>query len=293
MDILNLTVRTQTDLANELEVLLDDTANNRWSVAQHYSAINHGIMDWGRRVLVPYLYEISGGFVEGTLTYTLPAYMDGFIRPQQYMPVTPMYEPTGQEVDSVWNDVDFWNIYPSSSGGRNLVLNYDPMSVAARIIWYAPNSMVPITATLPVTSAEILAGATSVTLTTKPTIGKAGYIKIDAEWMSYAGVTEAATTLTLTNLVRGLFGTTAATHTVGSTVTWGVAVHRTDLYAQMQMRCLVYLMALKLNNAAPTERMNYRDQMLYYEQKAQDFWRGYSPMWQPRLKLMRQLATQF
>lgn len=293
MDTLALTVRSQTDLANELEILLDDTSNARWSVAQHYAAINHGLMDWGRRVLVPYLYTLPTGFTAGTSEYALPAYMDGFIRLQQLMPVAPMTEPTGEETDSVWVDVDFHNTYPTSTGGRNLRLNYDPMSVSARIIWYAPNSMVPLTATLPVTSAEIAGGATSVTLTTKPTIGKSGYIKIDAEWISYAGVTEAATTLTLTNLVGGLFGTTAATHSSGATVTWGVAVHRTDLFAQLQYRCLAFLMALKLNNIAPTERMNYRDQMLYYTQRADDMLRSVAPIWQPRVKLKRQLATQF
>jgi hypothetical protein len=223
----------------------------------------------------------------------LPNYMDGFIRVQQLMPVNPQWQPTGEEVDTVWTDVDFHSVDPTSSGGRNLRLNYDPKSVSGRILWYAPNSLVPLTATLPVTSAEISAGATSVTLTTKPTVGKAGYIKIDGEWMSYAGVTEAASTITLTNLVRGLFDTTAATHVITSTVTWGVAVHRTDLYTQLAYRCLSYLMLVKLNNAAPTERSNYEFQLRFMEQKASEFWAGYAPMWTPRLKLMRQVATIF
>jgi hypothetical protein len=63
----------------------------------------------------------------------------------------------------------------------------------------------------------LAADATTVPLNTLPaTLPSAGFVKVDSETISYAGVDPA--TNSLINCARGQNGTTAATHTVGSAV---------------------------------------------------------------------------
>lgn len=282
MTDLQVFVRSQTELQGEFEKSMNDVANSRWTVPNYYEGINSALLRWGRRVLVPYEYTITGGFVTDTYEYTLPDYMDSFIRVQQKR-VVGMADSNAR----VWEDVTAYEVYPTSTGGRTLRLEYNPFTTSARIIWYATNGPIPVSDPLPVVSAAALTNsATSVALKSAPMVGRSGYIKIDNEWMQYAGVTAGAT-ITLTNLVRGVQGTTAASHLEDASVAWGVAVHRMDLFEQMRYEMLSYLHLVKLNNAAPTERTIYMDQFRIYKQMADEYFRGFAPIWGPRLRLTR------
>lgn len=282
--------RTQSELNTFILAAANDASAARWTAAQVYSGINNALQEWDRKVIVPYLYTISGGFLSTTFEYTLPDYIDGRVTVQGQR--IELLNPGNASSDTVWQDFPAWRIYPNSTGGRTLRLDYRPSDVDARIIWHGRNGPIPISATLPVTNGALSSSSTSLTLTTKPVIARSGYIKVtysttEAEWMQYAGYTEAATTITLTNLVRGLFGTTAASKTSGATVEWGTAVHRLDLYQQLKNQVLTYLHLQYLTKASPVELSHHEKQASYYADMVERFWRRYAPPIQGRLRLRR------
>lgn len=263
-------LRTTAAILSELQGDFDDTGADKWTTTQVRRGINRALRRWAEKVRVPRLYTIPGGVVRGTVEYTLPDYIDGQFELQ-------IQQPTGAfgnlASGSVWRTITGWDIYPSATEGRVLLLDYSFGAADARLIFWQPNGPIPVVSTLPVTSAQIDSDDTSVTLTTKPEIARSGYLKIDAEWMTYAGVTEAATTLTLTNLVRGIAGTTAATHSGGATVDWGVAAHRLDLYNTMLPMVGEYLHGIYLDRASQTARSYHEFQKRLYMQQADEMMR--------------------
>ena len=272
---MSIILRSQTEILSQLETLLADTANDRWTHANIYAAMNMALDQWRGRVQVPMLYTISGGYVGGTHEYSLPDYIDGPITPQQKHYINDWYRFTGLSDDSlIWTDILEYTIEQTASGGRMIRFNYQPYEDAGRVLWWGHQGPVPTA--LPVTSATIDSDDTSVTLTTKPTIGKAGYIKIDSEWMQYSGVTEAASTLTLTNLLRAQNGTAAASHTGGATVTWGVAMDDPGLLRQLSDQARTHLMEMWLSNPSSRETAHYEKQMVFYQQRADAYWRRYT-----------------
>src|SRR5690606_15305630 len=88
---------------------------------------------------------------------------------------------------ATWQDIPGWELEPDGEGGNVLRLHAPPRTVEGRVLYYAPNSRVPIT--IPTTSAGINADDISVTLGSAVDVDDVGFIKIDAEWISYQGVT--------------------------------------------------------------------------------------------------------
>lgn len=264
-------IRTQTELATALADSLNDSANNRWTVATLYRAINEGLQVWGDRVTFPAVYNISGGFVPGTYEYTLPEYMQGRVY-VEFKQTIGTINRDGDDTDRDWARLNAWEVYPNTSGTRTLRLHFNPTTTPARVIWYGQNGPIPVTATLPVTNAEINSTDTSVVLTSKPTVAQAGYIKIDSEILFYAGTTEGASTLTLNNLVRPIMGTAAATHSSGSTVTWCVAVDNQRSYQQLMHECSAWLHMWYTNKASGDETERHVLQARYYKQLADEYW---------------------
>ena len=72
-------------------------------------------------------------------------------------------------------------------------------------------------------------------------------------------------------------GTTAATHVITSDVEWCVAVHRLDLYEQLIFEAIAYLQLIKLNDASQSERSHHESQLLFYQDRADRFWKRYKP----------------
>lgn len=278
-------LRTQTEVKTELEALL--TEAGIWTDAQRYRAINQTLSTWQGRVMVPYLYTLSTGWTEDEHDFVLPDYIDGPIDPQILRNLDWPFDVTLTEERSTWVDMEGYSLEANATGGQTLRLHWPAYASQGRILWWGHNGPVPTSATLPVTSAEISSSATSLTLTTKPTIGKSGYIKIDSEWMQYAGFTEAATTLTLTNLVRGVQGTTAASHVIGSTVTWGIAMDRGELLQQLYYQATANLWWIKAANPGAAQADHISGLYREAQQQAKMFWRGYVPTRQPRARTGR------
>jgi hypothetical protein len=105
--------------------------------------------------------------------------------------------------------------------------------------------------------------------------------------MQYAGVTEGASTLTLTNLVRGVNGTTAASHTAPATVYWGIAMDDNGLWRQLLDQARAHLMEYWLSNPSSREVGHYEKQMVFFQQRADAFWRRYTSGRQTKFRLSR------
>lgn len=277
---------TQADLYTRIRERTRDTANRRWSQKEVYNAINDGLTRWSNRVFVPFLYTVTGGFTLGDYDYTLPWYIsppvDVQIYRQHYVDGLPIQTNDGSM--STWVDFPAYRLEPDGSGGQVLRLEVVPYDTDARIVWWAQNGPVP--ATLATLNANISSTtATTCTFGSAPVIGPAGYVKIDDEWLAYAGYTQASSVTTLQNLVRGVNGTTAATHTSGATVYWGIAAHRPDLFNQMYHQAWANMHNLFLQDASPKEIEHHTFQLRFHQQMADEFWKNYVPNRTGRMRL--------
>lgn len=263
----------QSDIAGLILRAMNVTAGTRFTLAQTYLAMNNALMTMGERAAMPfqYLFDITNG----TREYTLPIYMDGPAITVQWKSRTwPWNVDLGAEDDSrVWDTILMWQIYPNATGTRTLRFHVDPPTTEGRILYHVTPYPIPTPSngTLPVTDAEISSSATSVVLTTKPIIGRNGYIKIGSEWMEYHGYTEASTKYTLTNLVRGIFGTTAATQTITSTVEWGLAFDNPMMYDILQHETIANLCSLYMLNPG-ADGSKYEDMWRREKQLAFEGW---------------------
>lgn len=281
-------LRTQVELLQDMRRRMRDPDGARWPDYEVYTGINDTLLTWQNRVTIPHLYTVSGGWVAGTVEYTLPAYMRGHIDPQvkRYSSYYPNVSGIGLEAET-WVDVQAFTVEPDGSGGQKLRFEFAPSTDDGRIIWWSHNGPVPLTA--PALNAQIDSDDTSLVLSSAVTdIDQAGYIKIDSEWLHYAGVTYGASTTTLSNLLRGVNSTTAATHDSSTAVYWGIGCHRSDLYGQLYNATRSFLHALFLTDAADAERTHHERQAMYYADVARGFWRSYVPNRKPKLRLGRE-----
>jgi hypothetical protein len=287
MDVRSVYLRTTADLEEDLAQRMNDWPDDTWTTSQKLQGLNASLNLWVPRVRVPFLYTISGGFVSGTYIYDLPDYIEGPID-VQFKALTGYYIGSQSSDDRRWEYVNAFDVDVSSDGGRELRLHYDVFNTDARIFWWGFNGPIPRTSSHPVTDGGVTIGATSLDIASQPVIGQAGYVKVDNEWMSYAGYDENTDgTLTLENLGRGQFNTTAAAHGSGDTVNWGIAAPRRDLYEQLMYEAAAYLHMLKLNDASQQERSHHTDQMLTYKQMADEFWNRYYSQRPARFRLSR------
>lgn len=278
----------QSELLALTRNIMRDTDGERWTSAEIITAINFGIQTWGRKVIIPHLYTISGGFLTNTFEYVLPSYVrEPFdvqvkISVDQFYNGMPIVSNTGL---STWVDMVGWDTEPNSSGTMTLRVAFPPGALDGRIIWWGQNGKLPSTA--PVLDVTITDTSTSLTITSNPSIGSAGYVKVGEEWIGYTGRTVGATKTTLLNLARGLADTTAASHTNGVSVYWGVGVLRQDLIDQLINQTIYRLHALYLTNASPQETEQHVFQARFYKQLADEFWRGYTTGHNPKMLLTK------
>lgn len=270
-------IRTQKQILDDLEALIRDTANGRFTELEIYLAVNQGLTRWADKVKVLYLYNLPGSYAAGTKEYTLPAYIRPPIFPEVHLP-SPYYEHAIESYSYEWRDLVGWDMQPNGAGA-NVLTVYNPRSEAGRVWFYAPNSRVPTTNPLPTTSGSTSDTATSMTLGSAVDIDDVGTVKVGAEYLSYAGVTRNAATTVLNNLVRGLYGSSPATHDSASTVTWCVAADRLSLYDQLHNQARAVLAAMPQFNASTHERAIYQQLLQYFQQQADAYWQTYS---QPR-----------
>ncbi len=280
-------LRTQTEIVANLKGTMRDSEQNRWTTVEIYQGINHAIDRWGERVKVPFLYSIVDGWQSNLYEYALPWYVTPPLEVQQRrysgLNVGSLQIDLDQGA-STWIDVTSWDVEPDGLGGYKLRLGTLPYNVDGRIIWWAKQGRIP-TSVLTLESAVGTTTATSLTITGTPTIGNAGFIKIDDELIAYAGYTQAGGITTLLNLLRGVNGSTAATHLDNAPVNWCIAVHRPDLYVQLEDQTAAYLYGLFLTDASPQEIQHHTFQMRYRQQMADEFWKRYTPLRQTKMRL--------
>lgn len=271
-----------------------ESAADRWTDAQIYAAISLALQSWQGRVRTPYLYTIPDGWVSGTYEYTLPDYIEAkTVQPQARVSPFDWIDGFVVEGRETWTDILAFDVEPASTGGSVLRLHYsNPRSSVVgasdegRVLWWGAPGPVP-TAT-PTLSAGIDADDTSMTIASKPIIGRVGYTKIGTEWIQYSGYTEGATTLTLTNLVRGLNGTTAASHSTSDSAVWGVSLETMALATHLYNNTLMYLMQMYLMNPSSREAGQYEKLLVLLQSNVDKFWKGWKPSRPMRIRLSRQ-----
>lgn len=280
-------LRAQNTILDELEARLRDTSNARWTDAELYRAINDALLRWSGRVSIPYLYTLSGGWVSGTYEYSVPDYLGTRIQPQRRV-LSPYIDTTTNTTQYVWADVRGWDLDPDGSGGQNLRTQWNegtPGTTSdARILWWGENGPVPVT--IPTVQTEIDSDDTSLVLSAVVDVGQSGYVKVDAEWIQWSGYSDDGSNTTLTNLVRAVNGTTAATHTASTSVYVGVAMPELRLLEQLYHQAMANAYAYGLTDINETERDRYERNMGYYQQLAEEFWMRWTPT-PPRMRLTR------
>lgn len=275
----------QSDVLTNIRTLLSEPTAERWSDPQIYACMNMAITGWQGRVRVPYAYAIPGGWVDGNYEYTLPDYVDTrTVQPQNRV----SYDEWPELTEETWADVLAFNVDPNNT--LRLYWSLPESDIygatnAGRVLWWGQPGPVPTS--LATLSSSITDTDTSLTISTKPIIGRVGYIKVNSEWLQYSGYTESASTLTLTNLVRGLNGTTAVSHNSSDTVTWGVAMDTPALLNALYDATRMYLMDLWLMNTSSRETSQYEKQLVLFQDRVEKFWRGYAPARAPRMRLSR------
>lgn len=283
-------LQSQTELLVYYKQEMRDDQAARWTAKEYYNAINRALQAQASRgAWVPYIYSLTDGFATGTYEYALPWYVRAPMDVQQRITVflneygLPVYFSNDQP--STWVDAPAWELESDGAGGQRLRLGVNPLPVAARVIWWGENSRLP--QSVPTLSATITDTDTSLTIASKPTIGPAGFVKVEDEWISYNGYTVASSTTTLTNLIRGWNGTSAASHTSGVSVAWGVAEMREDLFFQLSSQVYANLHNLFLTNASPQETQNHIFQVRFYQQMADEYWSRFTPIRHPKMRLSR------
>lgn len=280
-------LRAQSTLLADIEARLRDTANARWTEVELYRALSDALTRWSGRVSVPFIYELSGGWVNGTSVYALPDYMSRKIQPQRKV-TTPYVNSGGASSMEMWADVLGWDVEPDGTGGQELRLQWNEGTEGAttegRILWWGEQGPLPTTPTTVQT--QITAASTSLILGGIVDVGQSGYVYVDKEWIQYAGYTDNGTYTTLTNLVRGINNTTAATHNSAVSVYVGVAMPHRQLQEQLLHQAMANAFAYGLIDVNETERDRYERNMGYYQQLADEFWMRWMPN-SPQIRLSR------
>jgi hypothetical protein len=246
-----------------------DPDNSRVTDEEIYTILNAGVAQWNTRVLVPYSYELT--WTANTKDYVLPTYIH-----------SRMIDPQYQDVRDEWKDLGVYQILPLP-GGESLLRMGGYRQDTGRIIWWGQNSISPLET--PTLLANIDTDDTSLTIDDNPTVNDVGTIKLDNEWIQYAGISESNGQLTLQNLTRGRFGSTAATHDLGATVYWGLVVHRADLFQQLEHYAIARLHELFLSDGSAHEQETHERQLNWHQGQADSFWRRYAPVRSPKFVL--------
>jgi hypothetical protein len=286
-------LRTQAEIRTLIKNRLRDPNSERWKltpVDEVYMAMNEAIVNWGPRVRTPFVYTLTSGLTPGTWDYSIPSYV---VQPmdvqQRYWPGMQDWGINISSVSEMWINVEGWTLSPDGDGTQTLHLGAYPYAEDARIVYWPMQSQVPVSTATTFLSTDISSSsATTLTLDAAVDVADNGYVKIDLEWMQYRGVTRNSDeTMTLNNLVRGIYNTTATTHSSQPTVYWGIAVHDPALYQQLLYQSLATLFSLHITAPSPTDTEHYMNQARMYLQLADEQWRKFIPMRQPKQRLSR------
>jgi hypothetical protein len=286
-------LRTREQLIADVEHRLQDRGNRRWTDGQIVRAINDGLALWHGRVAIPYIYTLAGGWASGTYEYALPSYIPAVRLQPQRRVATAYVSESGSSQQYIWQDVLGWDVEPDGAGGQVLRVRFNEGTVGtsgeARLLYWAENGPLPEVRYVP--SGTVDASSTEpILLPAFLDVGQSGYVKWDDEWVQYSGTSDlpADGGTELQNVVRGVNGTAAEDHT-GSTgkMDWAVGVPSRTLWQQLYSQTMANLHGVLLSDAPGQEREQHQWQMQWNQQRADEFWRGWTPATGPRLKLSR------
>lgn len=275
----NFILRDQSDLLGSLKVRIRDTLNARWSDAEIMSALNSSLATWNGRVAIERAYNIPGGWVAGVMEYALPGYVN--TRSMQ----VEMRRAPGDHIYAVrtddWVPVPGWSVQPGTDGAWYIRFDVSPASTDGRVVWYSSPSSMPSVA--PILSVALTGAAASAVLTGVYDLADVGWVRIEREWIQYAGVQPGSSTTTLQNLVRGQYNTTAASHDVGLPAYWGVPAPRAELYNVLFEQAIIHLHEMFLTDGAPKEQDLHQKMISYHQGNVAKFWRNWSSRRKPAL----------
>lgn len=267
----NLQLMTRTELITQVRALVRDTAAQRWSDTEMQIALNQALANWAGRVTWPLI--VDQNWTEGTYTYTLPEYL------------SPMVQPQWLDDDGRWHD---FMAYTVEQGALRFF--DDPGSHKGRIIAEMRHGMLPLGNTT-LTSA-IAADSDWMLISFAGPIPWAGYVRVGAEWIRYAGMSyDGAISATLLNLARGQYGSLAASHGAGTALEWGIVAPHASLIEQLGDQMAGYLHRLYLSDGSAQERSQHERMVAYYDQRTMDFWRRWVGR-RPRVRIEEQRMTR-
>lgn len=275
-------LKTQAELLADIETRLRDTGNARWTDTEIYSAINDTLRTWDGRVSAPMIYVSSTDWPTSNYGVTLPDWID------ERRLVMQIETDNGYED---WQDSAGWTVAPNEDGTRRVQLAFIP-SEDYRILFWSANGQVPTT--IPTLSAGITATDTSLTVNAAlPQLSPVGWLKVDSEYLCYAGYDLGSATTTLTNLTRAQNNSTAAIHALAASVYWCVATTQPSVWNQMYDQARAFLHELALQNAASADADRHERMTTFYSTKAMEFWKGWAPSFSPRLVPTTKTMPQF
>lgn len=263
---MNLHLMTRTALIDRLRILLRDTGDERWSDTEFEAAINQALSTWIGRVSVPLVY--SQQFTLDVYEYALPDYIRGVVHPQW------------QDDGGVWHDYTAYTMHTDGAGGFVLQMLENPGTYTGRLFHYFANGQLPMGAVT--LGADLASDGTEAALSSAD-LPYQGYLKIGNEWLQFAGVERGATG-TVQNLVRGVYDTTAASHSSGAAVEFGIAMPELSLVDQMADQVAANLHRMYLSDGSAQDRAAHERMVAYHDARAERFWRQWIPR-KPRLTL--------
>lgn len=271
-----LYLHTLGELVTTLRTVMRDELNERWSTHEMQEALLSALGEWAGRVSCEAVYTLTDGWTSDTLRYTLPPYMDATrIEPQFQGPVDEWLTISWQESsDRRWLTFPNWRVVDG-------VLELGQWMIApGRIVFWVTPQCTEETALV---DGAHSATVTTITLASVPDDAPlAGWVKIGNEWMSYAGID--LTTLQLQNVGRGERGA-AATISDQATVEWGICAPTPQLWQQLTDAARARLHEMYLTDASPRETTTHERMVQFYRMRADQFWRGWAPKRQPRMKI--------
>ncbi len=274
----SLYLKTQAQILSDCKTRLTDSGNVLATDAQYYAAINEGLLMWHGRVVIPHVYDLADGFTNGVFEYALPSYITPpitvMIRATTYNYWGAQTPTEGDNTNLTWMPISGYTLEPTETGGYNLRLSSTPYTDDVRIFWWGVNGPMP-TAPVTLTNTEA-ADATTIELTvsSSPEVGDSGFVKIEQEYIFYGGIIRtSATAYTLTNCVRGVFASVAASHNSTTAVVWCAAVDNTKLWAQLYDYVTYYVHGLQMHKGTGEDIGRHEKLMSFFKQSADSFWR--------------------
>ncbi len=271
-----LHLRTLGELATTLRTLMRDEINERWTEREMQQAILLVLDEWSGRVSCEAVYTLADGWLGETVRYALPDYMDPTrIEPQ-------FQAPADDWLTISWSDTSErrWVTFPNWRVVNGDLELGERVNAAGRIVFWVTPQCTMETSTV---DGAHSATATTITLNSVPSDAPlAGWVQIGNEWMSYAGIDLDA--LQLQNVSRGEKGAAAAL-TNDQVVTWGICAPTPTLWNQLLDATRARLHEMYLTDASPRETATHERMVQFYRSRADQFWRGWAPQRQPRMKI--------